>query len=96
MRSSCSECSLEHSVLEMQSVTRLVVVFCLAALVSGAVVSNEPREADCALFPMLPVCTRELSEVCGDDGFTYSNECMLCLHNRENGLRVAVAWKGEC
>ncbi|KAG9339328.1 hypothetical protein JZ751_023884 [Albula glossodonta] len=78
----------------MQSVTRLVLLFCVAALLRGAFV-NGAREANCASFP-LPACPRDFRPVCGDDGNTYDNECMLCVHNLENEANVAVAYNGPC
>ncbi|XP_056374218.1 trypsin inhibitor ClTI-1-like [Hyla sarda] len=50
----------------------------------------------CYLYDQIPGCTRDFNPVCGTDGKTYSNECMLCSSNRDNGLKVQVKWKGEC
>ncbi|KAJ8351423.1 hypothetical protein SKAU_G00228990 [Synaphobranchus kaupii] len=81
--------------VEMQTGTRLVLFFCLAALVTASALPSGPRVADCASYS-LPICTREHIPVCGDDGKDYSNECMLCLWNYEQSLSVAVAKAGEC
>ncbi|KAI1898033.1 hypothetical protein AGOR_G00068150 [Albula goreensis] len=78
----------------MQSVTRLVLLFCVAALLRGALV-NGAREANCASFP-LPACTFIYLPRCGDDGKTYGNECELCVHNLENEANVLVAYSGPC
>ncbi|KAG5852955.1 trypsin inhibitor ClTI-1-like [Anguilla anguilla] len=84
-----------YKVSKMQTGTRLVLLFCLAALVTVSAVPSRPQSANCAVY-MLPFCTREYIPVCGDDGQEYSNECMLCLWNMENEGDVAVAKKGAC
>ncbi|XP_036404638.1 ovomucoid-like [Megalops cyprinoides] len=79
----------------MQTVTRLLLLSCVVALVGAAAVSDGSRSANCNSNG-IPVCTREYAPVCGDDGQTYSNECMLCLAIYESGNRVGVSRKGEC
>ncbi|XP_073507817.1 serine protease inhibitor Kazal-type 2 [Phyllobates terribilis] len=54
------------------------------------------RVPKCYLYEQMPGCTRDFNPVCGTDGNTYSNECVLCSSNRNNGLKVQVKSKGEC
>ncbi|XP_049576232.1 serine peptidase inhibitor, Kazal type 4 [Syngnathus scovelli] len=58
-------------------------------------------EASPYLNPMCPVgpinfCTKIYNPVCGADETTYSNVCVLCVHNREVGRNVWIAYKGAC
>uniref|UniRef100_A0A8C9PZZ9 Kazal-like domain-containing protein n=1 Tax=Spermophilus dauricus TaxID=99837 RepID=A0A8C9PZZ9_SPEDA len=46
----------------------------------------------CKQYRVLPrmgfLCPKDLRPVCGDDGQTYNNPCMLCLESSGNSLKV--------
>ncbi|NXW12335.1 IOVO protein, partial [Circaetus pectoralis] len=61
-------------------------------------------QVDCSTYPNTTneegkevlVCTKSLSPICGTDGVTYSNECLLCAYNIEYGTNVSKDHDGEC
>ncbi|XP_015131932.1 serine protease inhibitor Kazal-type 2 isoform X1 [Gallus gallus] len=71
----------------------LLVVLTGLLLCPGAVASIPPA---CDKYSRLPGCPRDYSPVCGTDGKTYPNECVLCLSNSEENKNVQIYKSGMC
>uniref|UniRef100_G1PTB9 Serine protease inhibitor Kazal-type 1 n=1 Tax=Myotis lucifugus TaxID=59463 RepID=G1PTB9_MYOLU len=41
-------------------------------------------------------CPRIYDPICGTDGHTYPNECMLCMENKEREVPVLIKKHGPC
>ncbi|NP_001421658.1 serine protease inhibitor Kazal-type 1 [Equus asinus] len=41
-------------------------------------------------------CTKIYNPVCGTDGNTYPNECMLCVENQKRQMPVLIQRSGPC
>ncbi|XP_036423794.1 serine protease inhibitor Kazal-type 1 [Colossoma macropomum] len=79
---------------------KVVILICVSVLVCLSAFaevdqSSQPREADCDKYTN-SVCTREFDPVCGDDGNTYSTECVLCMENKNRNQHVKIMHKGRC
>ncbi|KAM3918464.1 chymotrypsin inhibitor-like [Leptodactylus fuscus] len=71
----------------------------ICSLLSGLVLAvphvKRPREPSCSRNEDAP-CPYENKPICGTDGFTYGNECLLCRENRERTNKVLIKDEGRC
>ncbi|XP_067240951.1 ovoinhibitor-like isoform X5 [Chanodichthys erythropterus] len=56
---------------------------------------DQPQEPDCKPYPS-NACPKNYEPVCGSDGKTYDNVCMLCAANRESNTTILIQKQGKC
>ncbi|XP_078455305.1 trypsin inhibitor ClTI-1-like [Lampetra planeri] len=67
---------------------------CLDFAASQNEVPGTTQELDCERYSRR--CTRNYLPVCGTDGKTYPNSCMLCYMNWLYSTKVTMAHEGLC
>ncbi|XP_037657946.1 serine protease inhibitor Kazal-type 1 [Choloepus didactylus] len=78
---------------------KVTSIFLLSALAlfifsGNARAEFQGREAQCT--KKVTGCPRIYMPVCGTDGNTYANECILCLENEKRQIPVRVLNSGPC
>ncbi|XP_067238317.1 double-headed protease inhibitor, submandibular gland-like [Chanodichthys erythropterus] len=56
---------------------------------------DQPQQPNCKRYST-NICTKIYKPVCGSDGKTYSNECLLCAANRTSKTEILIQKQGEC
>ncbi|OCU00819.1 trypsin inhibitor ClTI-1 [Xenopus laevis] len=72
-----------------------MIIFMITAAIWPVPETEAARAAQCEMY-QLPGCPRDYDPVCGTDGKTYPNECMLCYATKDTAQKVQVETKGEC
>uniref|UniRef100_A0A8V5H1F2 Ovomucoid n=1 Tax=Melopsittacus undulatus TaxID=13146 RepID=A0A8V5H1F2_MELUD len=79
----------------------LTHLFCLCRAALNIVTFS--LQVDCSVYPRnaesggtITACPLNLREICGTDGVTYGNDCLLCAHNAEFSANVAKKHDGRC
>ncbi|KAK7138465.1 hypothetical protein R3I94_013937 [Phoxinus phoxinus] len=67
----------------------IIVLICvLVAISDGARVPNCRYSSN--------ICTMQYAPVCGSNGITYGNECMLCGAIRGSKTKILIQKQGPC
>ncbi|XP_039631996.1 trypsin inhibitor ClTI-1-like [Polypterus senegalus] len=72
-----------------------VTFICLSVLTSGATIPPGVTKPDCDKYDT-DGCQRFLDPVCGTNGKTYVNECVLCWDIKSKNDLVYIVSRGFC
>ncbi|XP_043837693.1 serine protease inhibitor Kazal-type 1-like [Dromiciops gliroides] len=72
----------------------LLLSLALCYFLDAARAEDQAQDANCDKY--IVKCPRNSAPVCGTDGVTYGNECMLCLEMEEKGIKIQIKKYGKC
>ncbi|XP_055061827.2 serine peptidase inhibitor, Kazal type 4 [Misgurnus anguillicaudatus] len=76
---------------------RVLLFGLLCLLTSGAHGSTGSyRKPACAGMAEINACPLNFAPVCGNDGNTYANECLLCVERLKTKSEILIMRDGNC
>ncbi|XP_078267228.1 trypsin inhibitor ClTI-1-like [Rhinoraja longicauda] len=72
-----------------------LVVFIFVGISKATVILEETEQPACDQYD-LPACPRHYTPVCGTNGITYSNECLMCLEIKQTKTNIRIVKRSEC
>ncbi|XP_043970563.1 serine protease inhibitor Kazal-type 1-like [Gambusia affinis] len=80
---------------------RLIVLWLLIICIAAGAARRRSKKKDEVRKPNCPTaktfgCAKIWLPVCGSDGVTYSNECLLCMKMSESKQEISIAKNGHC
>ncbi|XP_072106664.1 trypsin inhibitor ClTI-1-like [Mobula birostris] len=72
-----------------------LVIFTFAGMAVCSQTDDAMEQPACDKY-ILPACPRNYAPLCGTDGNTYSNECVLCMEIKQRKANIRIRKPGRC